>query len=77
MSERRRDNTYQFTHNDRYITENVRIQMTNDIMPDNTGTAGASSEIIIQKDKQITGERVKTGTVAAGAIMALQVLGIL
>lgn len=77
MGDVRADGTAQFAHNDREIASRVRSQFEHDRDPTTTGYAGASNEITIQKDRNVTGTRVKWGLVSSAAMLGAQTLGFL
>jgi len=77
MHDIRKNASRQFAHNDKEIVSNVVNQFSNDTSPDTTGSAGAANEITIQKDRNVTGSRVKWGLVSSTAMVVAQTLGFL
>lgn len=77
MSDVRANGNRQYAHNDREVVTRVRTQFEHDRDPTTTGYAGASNEITIQKDRNVTGTRVKWGLVSSAAMVGMQTLGVL
>lgn len=66
-----------YDHDDNRIIKRMTDLIDNDVDPDSTGSAGAVNELTIQKERNVTGQRVKWGLLSAAGLVALQTTGIL